>query len=150
MRREEEEEASVSRPRSVSSLSLTKEGGSEHRESGELTDLRESVSHVRDTRQPERKVAFLENSIKNRPPLQRKPARARTICLAISVEATMSLNSSKLSLPSPSWSASIMAARRRRVSVCSSPGEPHADPERERERKQRRINSLLSTICCSC
>jgi len=34
----------------------------------------------------------------------------RTICLAMSVLATMSLNSPKLSLPSPSWSASIMAA----------------------------------------
>lgn len=40
-----------------------------------------------------------------------------TICFAMSVEATISLNSSKLSLPSPSWSASIMAVDTRRASA---------------------------------
>lgn len=76
-----------------------------------LTNLRASVRHfihcsgvcrkkkVNSSAHTQSRVS--DNQIALRP--------ARTICLAMSVEATMSLNSSKLNLPSPSWSASIIA-----------------------------------------
>lgn len=68
---------------------------------------------------------------------ERAQARRRTICFAMSVLATIALNSSKSSLPSPFWSASIMA-------------EIRASQYMMDEMEGKGSESLLSTICCSC